>query len=158
MPILKSRFTLGIMLAVLSFSATAAIDVYDFRSPQEEARFRALTNELRCPKCQNQNLAGSDAPIAHDLKNRTFQLIQEGKSDNEIRDYMIDRYGEFITYNPPVRSTTWLLWFGPFLLLGTVVGALAFLRRRPAPPAPALSAEETARLNELLKKPADHER
>jgi cytochrome c-type biogenesis protein CcmH len=99
MPVLNRR---ALMLAgLLACSAHAAIEVYDFRTPEEEARFRALTGELRCPKCQNQNLAGSDAHIAHDLKQRTFQLIREGKSDNEIRNYMIDRYGEFITYKPP---------------------------------------------------------
>ncbi len=146
------------LAALLAGGAQAAIEVYDFRSPEEEARFRALTNELRCPKCQNQNLSGSDAPIARDLKSRTFQLIQEGKSDNEIRDYMVDRYGEFITYKPPVRSTTWLLWFGPFLLLLLVVIVLAVVRRRPPAPAQALSAEETDRLNALLKKSADDER
>lgn len=158
MSVLSSKASMLLLLGLLGLSAHAAIEVYDFKSAEDETRFRALTNELRCPKCQNQNLAGSDAPIARDLKNRTFQLIEEGRSDNEIREYMVDRYGEFITYNPPVRSSTWLLWFGPFVLLGLAMGVLAMVRRRPAPPAPELSAEESARLNELLKNPADHER
>jgi cytochrome c-type biogenesis protein CcmH len=71
---------------------------------------------------------------------------------------MVERYGDFIIYKPPVRSTTWLLWFGPFLMLGLVIGVLAILRRRPTPPAPSLSADEAARLQDLLKKPADDER
>lgn len=158
MSVLNLRQAAPLLCLVLAAQAFAAIEVYDFRTPEEEARFRDLTNELRCPKCQNQNLAGSDAPIAHDLKNRTFQLIREGKSDNEIRDYMVERYGDFIIYKPPMRSTTWLLWFGPFLMLGLVIGALAILRRRPTPPAPSLSADEAARLQDLLKKPADDER
>ncbi|RZU37141.1 cytochrome c-type biogenesis protein CcmH/NrfF [Fluviicoccus keumensis] len=157
MSILKWR-PLLLLFTLLSALAHAGIDVYDFKSPEEEARYRALINELRCPKCQNQNLAGSDAQIAHDLKNRTFQLIQEGRSDKEIREYMVDRYGDFIMYNPPVRSTTWLLWFGPFALLALVVVVLALVRRKPVPPAQDLTPEEAARLNDLLKKAADHER
>ena len=130
----------------------AAIEVYDFKSPAEEQRFQALVGELRCPKCQNQNLAGSDAPIAKDLKDRTYQLLQEGKTDNEIRDYMIDRYGDFISYKPPVRSTTYLLWFGPFLLLLVVVLIIVIRRRHVSPAASALTAEESARLAALLKQ------
>jgi cytochrome c-type biogenesis protein CcmH len=142
----------GLLLALSSVSSHAAIDVYEFKTPVEEQRFQALMGELRCPKCQNQNLAGSDAEIAKDLKRRTYQLMEEGKSDNEIRDYMIERYGDFITYKPPVRGSTYLLWFGPFALLMIVVIALVLMRRRQVAPAPSLTAEESARLTELLKR------
>ncbi|TXD98569.1 cytochrome c-type biogenesis protein CcmH [Psychrobacter frigidicola] len=109
---------LSVMLAcLLSMTAYAAIDVYDFDSPQQEAQYRGLIEELRCPKCQNQNLAASDAPIAQDLKQKTFDLIKDGRSDGEIRDYMQERYGDFISYKPPVRPSTWILWFFPPLLL-----------------------------------------
>ena len=106
-----------ILTAVLSTSAFAAIDVYDFDSPQQEAQYRGLIEELRCPKCQNQNLAASDAPIAQDLKQKTFDMIKDGRSDAEIRTYMQERYGDFISYKPPIRPSTWILWFFPPLLL-----------------------------------------
>jgi cytochrome c-type biogenesis protein CcmH len=142
----------GLWLSLFSASSHAAIDVYEFKTPVEEQRFQALMGELRCPKCQNQNLAGSDAEIAKDLKKRTYQLMEEGKSDNEIRQYMVERYGDFISYKPPVRGSTYLLWFGPFALLMIVVVVLALMRRRQIAPAPSLTAEESARLNELLKR------
>ena len=145
--------TMMVILFSLYLQITyAAIEVYDFKTPAEEQRFQALIGELRCPKCQNQNLSGSDAPIAKDLKDRTYQLLQEGKTDNEIRDYMVERYGDFISYKPPVRSTTYLLWFGPFLLLVVIVLIIVIRRRHVAPPASALSAEESARLAALLKQ------
>nr|HQV23281.1 cytochrome c-type biogenesis protein CcmH [Agitococcus sp.] len=119
----------------------------------------ALTGELRCRKCQNQNLAGSDAPIAKDLKDRTYQLLQDGKTDNEIRQYMVERYGDFISYNPPVRGTTYLLWFGPFALLLLVVAILVWRRKKAAaPPATQLDAQEAARLADLLKRDNRHDK
>ncbi|MBU5616434.1 cytochrome c-type biogenesis protein CcmH [Psychrobacter sp. TAE2020] len=107
----------AVLATIMSMTANAAIDVYDFDSIQQEAQYRGLIEELRCPKCQNQNLAGSDAPIAQDLKQKTYDLIKEGRSDGEIRNYMQERYGDFISYKPPVRPSTWILWFFPPLLL-----------------------------------------
>lgn len=146
------KVIIAVLLSLYLSMNYAAIEVYDFKTPAEEQRFQALIGELRCPKCQNQNLSGSDAPIAKDLKDRTYQLLQEGKTDNEIRDYMVERYGDFISYKPPVRSTTYLLWFGPFLLLVVIVLIIVIRRRHVAPPASALSAEESARLAALLKQ------
>lgn len=111
------RLTSLMLVFLLSMSVYAAIDVYDFDSPQQEAQYRGLIEELRCPKCQNQNLAGSDAPIAQDLKQKIYDLIKDGRSDGEIRVYMQERYGDFISYKPPVRPSTWILWFFPPLLL-----------------------------------------
>ena len=111
------RMTMGqklvslLLACLLSMTATAAIDVYDFDSERQEAQYRGLIEELRCPKCQNQNLAASDAPIAQDLKQKTYDLVKDGRSDGEIRDYMQERYGDFISYKPPVRPSTWILWF-----------------------------------------------
>lgn len=112
------RFLIVFLLSVASY---AAIDVYDFDSVQQEAQYRGLIEELRCPKCQNQNLASSDAPIAQDLKQKTYDLVKEGRSDGEIRAYMQKRYGDFISYKPPVRPSTWILWFFPPLLLVVLV-------------------------------------
>lgn len=88
-----------------------------FRSSQEETHFRALVTELRCVMCQNQSLADSNAQIAHDLRREVLTLMRQGKSDAEIRDYLVARYGEFVLYKPRVEGKTWLLWFGPALLL-----------------------------------------
>ncbi|WP_406947476.1 cytochrome c-type biogenesis protein [Psychrobacter aestuarii] len=150
---------------VLSVAAHAAIDVYEFDSPQQEAQYRGLIEELRCPKCQNQNLAGSDAPIAQDLKQKTYDLIKEGRSDAEIRSYMQDRYGDFISYRPPVRPSTWILWFFPPLLLVLLLigwwwrtkrqqreasGAVSITPDEDAPK--PLSASERAELDKLLAR------
>lgn len=138
------------LLLLLSAAAHAAIDAYTFHNPQEEQRFNALIDELRCPKCQNQNLAGSTAPIARDLKDRIYQLMEQGKSDDEIRAYLVDRYGDFITYRPPVRSNTLLLWGGPFTLLLIVTGILVWrVRTPPAVPQP-ITADERRRLQAIL--------
>ncbi|PJK11168.1 cytochrome C biogenesis protein [Lysobacteraceae bacterium NML120232] len=104
----------------------------EFRDSFEEARFRALTHELRCVMCQNQSLADSNAEIARDLRNEVLVLLRQGKTDAEIRDFMVARYGEFVLYKPRLQAHTALLWFGPLLLV--MVGALAvfFLIRRQA--------------------------
>lgn len=141
----------ALLLLCGSFQAMAAIDVYEFESPEQEQRYRHLIEELRCPKCQNQNLAGSDAGVATDLKNRTYELMQQGKSDAEIRDYLIERYGDFITYKPPVRGSTLVLWAGPFVLLFVVAIVIIWrIRRQPSGHPAIMSAEEQARLARLL--------
>lgn len=119
-----------VILCAMIYAPTlsfAAIDVYEFDSPQQEAQYRGLIENFRCPTCQNQNLAGSDAPIAQDLKQRTYDLVQQGRSDAEIYEYMHARYGDFISYKPPVRPSTWILWFFPPLVL--VVALLVWIYR-----------------------------
>lgn len=151
------------LFTVFSVNSYAAIDVYDFDSVQQEAQYRGLIEELRCPKCQNQNLAGSDAPIAQDLKQKTYDMVKEGRSDGEIRDYMQERYGDFITYKPPVRPSTWILWFfPPLLLIALIAGWFWQSKRRQRvasgesgttlDSAAALSAAEKAELDRLLSR------
>ena len=153
------------LFSMLSINAYAAIDVYDFDSVQQEAQYRGLIEELRCPKCQNQNLAGSDAPIAQDLKQKTYDLIKDGRSDGEIRAYMQERYGDFITYKPPVRPSTWILWFfPPLLLISLIVGWFWQSRRHQrvargqsgvtVDSATALTTVEKAELDRLLSRPS----
>jgi cytochrome c-type biogenesis protein CcmH len=99
----------------------------EFTSSAEEQRFHALVSELRCVMCQNQSLADSNAQIATDLRREVLELMRQGKSDREIKDFLVARYGEFVLYRPQVESTTWLLWFGPLLILlagGAVVAAV----------------------------------
>ncbi|MBV2134572.1 cytochrome c-type biogenesis protein CcmH [Pseudomonas sp. MAP12] len=155
--LLSNRWLAGGLLGLtLSLGAHAAIDTYEFKDEGDRARYRTLTEELRCPKCQNQNIADSDAPIAMDLRREIHRMLGEGKSNDEIVDFLVARYGDFVRYNPPVNARTWLLWYGPWLLLGGGLGVLALIvlrRRRPAASGQGadLSAEERARLEQLLK-------
>jgi len=109
-----------------------------YRDAAEEARFHALTAELRCVQCQNQSLADSNAQIAHDLRREVLALMREGRSDAEVKRFLVDRYGEFVLYRPQVESRTWLLWFGPALLLlvgaGVVIGIVRRRARALPPP------------------------
>lgn len=110
------------LLVLLFFGQTAfAMDPMEYRTQEEEQRFRSLAAELRCVMCQNQSLADSNAMIAKDLRIELLNLIREGKSDDEIKQFMVTRYTDFVLYDPPVRPGTWLLWFGPLLVL--VLGA-----------------------------------
>ncbi|AQL36905.1 cytochrome c-type biogenesis protein [Pseudomonas syringae] len=132
----------------------AAIDAYTFRDDAERARYSELTRELRCPKCQNQDIADSNAPIAADLRKEIYRMLGEGQSNQQIIDFMVDRYGDFVRYKPSLNSRTWLLWFGPagLLLGGMVVIGFIVMRRRKQRSAPAavLSEDEQQRLARLL--------
>ncbi|CAG0929408.1 MAG: hypothetical protein EFKGCFLK_00095 [Rhodocyclaceae bacterium] len=117
-----------------------------------ERRMVAISEELRCLVCQNESLAGSQADLAKDLRREIREQIQAGRSDQEILDFMVGRYGDFVRYRPPLKGATLLLWFGPFLLLiAGLAGLLMFLRRRARRVAEAtLSAEERKKAEELL--------
>jgi cytochrome c-type biogenesis protein CcmH len=144
---------LGLSLASV---AHAAIDTYEFANDGERERFRELTKELRCPKCQNQDIADSNAPIATDLRREIFRMLGEGKDNQQIIDFMVDRYGEFVRYNPALTSKTAVLWFGPAgLLLGGFVVIAVIVRRRRVQRTAApdtLTVEERQRLDQLLDK------
>ena len=140
--------------------AHAAIDTYEFANDAERDRFRELTKELRCPKCQNQDIADSNAPIATDLRREIYRMLGEGKDNQQILDFMVARYGDFVLYKPALTSKTAVLWFGPLaLLMGglVVIGVIVGRRRRtgPAEGPDTLSAEERQRLDTLLDKTKD---
>lgn len=118
-------------------NAAGAIEPLDFADEAERQRFGALASELRCLVCQNQSLADSDAQIAHDLRLQVLELMREGRSDEEIKAYLVARYSDFVLYRPPVEPRTWLLWFGPavVLLAGAVVVTVVVRRRAAAAPA-----------------------
>ena len=104
-----------------------------FETPKQEERFKQLTLELRCTVCQNQNLADSDAQLAHDLRAKVHEMLMAGNTDDEIKQYMVDRYGDFVLYRPPVQQNTYLLWLGPFVIL--LIGAIvlrANIKKRAA--------------------------
>ena len=122
-----------VLLCSVPLLALAAIDVYEFDTPEQEARFRSLTQELRCPKCQKQSIADSDADISGDMRLRTAEMIREGYTDREVVDFFRDRYGDFVSYRPPFDATTLLLWLGPGLvLLAGGILVVRLLRRASA--------------------------
>ena len=119
--------------AVLSLGAHAGEARPLAQNPAVEARLVAISEELRCLVCQNESLAASRADLAEDLRREIRAMIAAGRTDAEIRDFLVARYGDFVLYRPPVKTSTWLLWFGPFLLLGGgVIALFAYLRRRAA--------------------------
>ncbi|QTL94511.1 cytochrome c-type biogenesis protein [Aeromonas jandaei] len=141
---------------VVQVPAMAAIDVYTFDNDNQEQVFRELTRELRCPKCQNQDIADSNAGLAKDLRDKTYQMVRQGKDKDEIVDYMVARYGNFILYNPPLMASTLILWLGPLLVIVIGLSVVVMRSRRPVaaalPVDSALSEEEQRRLAELLKE------
>lgn len=120
------RLLAMVFLAVVAHGAWAAEAVPAATDPQIERRVMALAEELRCLVCQNQSLADSHAPLAIDLKNQVRDKLRQGMSERQIVEYMVERYGDFVRYRPPVKATTLLLWFGPLLLLVSGVGALYY--------------------------------
>lgn len=104
-----------VFLTCLSGSSLAVVELNEFKSEEMRVRYTALIEELRCPKCQNQNLAGSDSVVAVDLRREVFLMLEEGYSDKEIRNFMHERYGDFILYNPPIAGKTMLVWVLPIL-------------------------------------------
>lgn len=123
------RFLLGLLMLVISGSALATIDVMQFKDEAQEQQFRQLTEQLRCPKCQNNSIADSNSMIATDLRQKVYELMQEGKSQKEIVDYMVARYGNFVTYDPPLTPLTVLLWVMPVVAIG-LGGWIIFSRTR----------------------------
>ena len=115
------RFFIIFMALTLSVTALAqrapVQEPMKFENKQQEERFNHLTRELRCLVCQNQNLADSDAQLAHDLRAEVHEMLLAGNSDEEIKKFMVDRYGDFVLYRPPVQENTYLLWLAPMLLL-----------------------------------------
>ncbi|KMV33138.1 cytochrome c-type biogenesis protein [Franconibacter pulveris 1160] len=145
---MKRVFALFVGL-LLSLSAWAAIDTYQFKDEAQEQQFRQLTEQLRCPKCQNNSIADSNAMIAADMRQKVYELMQQGQSKQQIIDYMVARYGHFVTYEPPVTPGTIILWLLPALfVLGGAVMIVRRSRKRAAQG--ALSEAERQRLAKLL--------
>lgn len=128
---MRTLFGIFLMAGLLFGGKALALDPIEYRSAAEETRFKALAAELRCVMCQNQSIADSNAPIAHDLRVEVLRLMREGRSDAEIKQYLVERYSEFVLYEPPLRKGTWLLWAGPFLLLlAGAAGVVVIIRRK----------------------------
>lgn len=151
---------LAVLLLVLVPAGDArgqtAVDVFEFETEEQERRFQQLSEEFRCPMCQNANLADSPGGVAADLRREIYNMIMEGRTDEEIEQFMHERYGDFIFYRPRFDATTLLLWLGPlfFLLIGAfvIVGIVQRNRNAGVASEDDLSDEEKARLETLLNK------
>ena len=145
----------ALLLLAMAFTLDWAKEAVPLaEDPVVEQRLVAISEEMRCLVCQNESLAGSRADLAIDLRRELREQIRQGKSDDEIREFMVSRYGDFVLYRPPVKPTTWLLWAGPFLLMITaVIVLLVYLRRRNrAVGETHLTEEEARRIDALLQE------
>ncbi|MEH6543107.1 MAG: cytochrome c-type biogenesis protein [Porticoccaceae bacterium] len=149
----------GAYLFSFSLTSFAAIEAEDFSSEELRLRYQTLVDETRCPKCQNQNLAGSDSPISADLRGQIRRLLHEGSSDQEIADYLVARYGDYVLYRPRWQSSTYVLWLGPIILLLLAAAVVFTVVRRRRDDAVgegdidkknALNAAEQAALDQVL--------
>jgi len=144
-----------IFLALLP-TTVFALDTLQFNDPEQQAIYETLTSELRCLVCQNQTIGDSNAELAADLRRQVYEMLQQGKSKQEILQFMTDRYGDFVLYNPPFKAKTGLLWLGPvaFLLIG-IITVVVFIRRKKTAAASVVDAEQTeqlAKARRLLEK------
>ena len=156
------KLLLGLMLLFQSQLLLANAEVVVFSDESLRPRHQQLIEELRCPKCQNQNLADSNSPISNDLRAQVQRLLEEGMSDQQIKDYLVARYSEFILYRPEVNQSTWLLWGSPivFVLMGLLVVYRLYFRQRVVQSpdlgqtedqhSSQINAEDQQRLNNLL--------
>lgn len=125
------RLHIGLLFIGLAGFAFGAIDVIEFDDPKQRAQYQKLSEELRCPKCPNQNLVGTDSSIAYDLRREVARLLKEGKTESDIKTYMVNRYGDFVLYEPPVNKKTYILWWSPLamLILGLGIFTLVVYNR-----------------------------
>jgi len=143
----KSCFALLLLISGQVF----AIDNHQLTDPKQQKAYEVITSELRCLVCQNQTIADSNAELAGDLRRQVFEMLQQGKSKDEIVKFMTDRYGDFVLYNPPLKTKTALLWLGPvaFLIIGIVMISWVIRRRKKAEPAP-IDKDKQERIRHLL--------
>jgi cytochrome c-type biogenesis protein CcmH len=157
---LRVALPLVFLLGVVVLPAAAVS--YQFSSPEEEDRFHSLSQELRCLVCQNQSLADSNAELASDLRDEVYTMLKSGQSDAQIINFLVTRYGDFVLYRPPVKQSTYLLWFGPFVFLALAAFfVLRLVRRRGKETGVATSDADRHRVAEILRgegKPGNGER
>lgn len=158
---MKFLITCIVTCAILlsGYAAASSVDTYQFSKPEYENRFHQLNKILRCPKCQNQNLADSNSMISQDLRREVFRLMEEGRSDDQIIEFLVMRYGDFVLYKPKFDGITYFLWLGPigFGLFGALIIAVVVIRQRGKRKVKAngdtaehLSSEEQAKLDKIL--------
>ncbi len=148
--------TLLLLLNPLTTVQATTLEGYTFEDPGKAEEFRAIIEEMRCLVCQNESLAGSNAELAADLRNEIYEMMKSGQGKEDIINFMVARYGDFVLYNPPLKPNTYPIWFGPlivFILGGFVL--IRILRRKSATRETELSVEEEQRLNRLLNQTTD---
>ncbi|MCF7984219.1 MAG: cytochrome c-type biogenesis protein CcmH [Thiohalocapsa sp.] len=149
-PLIKTLF-LAAALALGTAASAYTLEEFEFDSPQQQQEFRELIAKLRCLVCQNESLAGSQAELAQDLRNEVYKMMRAGQSKDEILDFLVSRYGDFVLYDPPLKPSTYILWFGPFVLIG--IGAVFLLRtlmRKKSTTDQDLTDEDRERLRQML--------
>jgi cytochrome c-type biogenesis protein CcmH len=145
------------MLSLGWLNTHAALNTYQFDDPVKKERFDELINELRCTVCQNQTIADSNADLAKDLRDKVYKMVQEGKTEQQIKDFMVARFTDFVLYNPPVKKSTYLLWTGPFILLGLgIIFLITYIRKRTQAPQVEIDEHQHQRVQALLKEQKDH--
>ncbi|PWV79788.1 cytochrome c-type biogenesis protein [Halomonas sp. A11-A] len=153
MALMRNLITTLALLLMAGLAQAAAIEVREFDDPVLEQRYRSLTASLRCPTCENQAINDSDAPVSGDMRDRVYLLLHEGVSDIEIRDHMVQRFGDYVLYNPRLEGRTFLLWGLPAgLVLLAALLVVLIVRSRQNASAQALTAEERARLQALINR------
>jgi cytochrome c-type biogenesis protein CcmH len=147
------RVFLGVLLLTLALSVQARIEIHQFDDPEKEALYNELIRELRCLVCQNQNLADSNAELAQDLRQQTYKMVEAGKSKQDVVDYMVERYGDFVLYKPPFKGITALLWVGPFVILffGLITVIFLIRGRQQVDPNTGPSEQDLERARKLLE-------
>ncbi|ABZ78639.1 cytochrome C biogenesis protein [Shewanella halifaxensis HAW-EB4] len=154
---MKGFSALVLLLSMATIVNATPVDTYEFKSVDNQKRALSLAHSLRCPQCQNQNLIDSNSPVAQDLRLEVYQMVDEGKGDDEIVEFMTSRYGEFVLYKPRMEAKTYVLWLGPIalLLFGGVIGFFFIRKQRIAESNnQELSSEEQQELDRLLKRDA----
>ena len=142
-----------LLFLLISATAHAGIETHIFDDKEKEGIYKDLITELRCLVCQNQNLAESNAELALDLRQQTYDMIQAGSSKSDVVDYMVQRYGDFVLYRPPFQASTLLLWIGPFIfLLFALLGLIKYIRGRTRATDPEMSSEDLDRAKQLLSQ------
>ncbi len=158
---MKRLFMLLSLISVFMIGHVSAtpVDTYKFKSEVNQKRGISLARSLRCPQCQNQDLVDSNSPVAHDLRLQVYKMVDEGRSDTEIINYMTQRYGDFVLYNPRLDGKTYLLWWGPLglLIIGAIVGGIFIRQQRikKEEKPEALSSDEKAAIDKLLAESQD---
>jgi len=149
--------TLAVSVLLMLSSLAGAVDTRQLATPEQQEIYETLTSQLRCLVCQNQTIADSNAELAADLRRQVYEMLEQGKSKQEILNFMTERYGDFVLYKPPFKAKTSLLWLGPglFLLVGVMGVLLVVRRKKQAPTVVIINAEQQAKINNLLDEGDD---
>ncbi|GLR63888.1 cytochrome c-type biogenesis protein [Marinospirillum insulare] len=145
---------MALLLALFTTSSYAAIELYDFTDDSYQARYKDVGGKLRCPKCENQSIADSNSPSAYDMRQELYRLLEEGKTDQQIYDFMVQRFGDYVLYEPPMRKDTWVLWYLPpaLVLLGLLVAFfLVRSRKKPNSAVKMSVSERQLRIQKILE-------